>query len=287
VDQGSQFTLLLPPSAPGDEHSLSPSHYPNPLILIVEAIPKYIEDLMDKLTQLRYRVVIARTGTEAVEKARQLRPYAIFLNPLLPLLSGWDVLTLLKSDPQTQGIKVFVSTTQPNQPLSQMNRADGFLSVPADLSALQTLLGSGQPKPTVTTRPLTILRLYPNFTTGKGRSHGSSPRLDWALLDQLSQFNHRILEADDLEQAQMLAYVWNVDVIVIDGRFLDDPLSYLRSLSEYVELAELPLVTLDIKTTQAANKISDLSVFPCLIPEDEQHDQQLWQVIQIATSSQS
>jgi CheY-like chemotaxis protein len=242
---------------------------------------------MDKLTQLHYRVVIARTGTEAVEKARQLQPFAVFLNPLLPLLSGWDVLTLLKSDPQTQAIKVFVSTTQPNQPLSQPNRADGFLSVPADLSALQTLLGSGQPTPKATTRPLTILRLYPNFTRSKGFSTESSPRLDLALLDQLSQFNHRILEADDLEQAQMLAYVWNIDVIVVDGRFLDDPLTYLRSLSEYLELAELPLVTLDIKTTQAANQIGDLLVFPCLIPEDEQHDQKLWQVIQIATSSQS
>ncbi|GBF79833.1 two-component sensor histidine kinase [Aphanothece sacrum FPU1] len=287
VDQGSQFTVLLPPSAPGEENSLSPSHYPNPLILIVEAIPKYIEDLMDKLTKLHYRVVIARTGTEAVEKARQLQPFAVFLNPLLPLLSGWDVLTLLKSDPQTQRIKVFVCTIQPNEPLSQMNRADGFLSVPADLSALQTLLGCEKPTPTVTTRPLTILRLYPNFTTVKGFSTESSPRLNLALLDQLSQFNHRILEADDLEQAQMLAYVWNIDVIVVDGRFLDDPLTYLRSLSEYLELAELPLVTLDIKTTQAANQISKLSVFPCLIPEDEQHDQQLWQVIQIATSSQS
>ncbi|HAC62281.1 MAG TPA: hybrid sensor histidine kinase/response regulator, partial [Cyanothece sp. UBA12306] len=133
--QGSQFTLLLPPSPDIEvkKNENNSSLIPNPMVLIVEAIPHHIEDLMDKLTQLNYRVVIARTGTEAVEKARQLRPYAIMLNPLLPLLSGWDVLTLLKSDPQTRKIPVFVTASPGNQPLNEPNQANGFLSIPADL----------------------------------------------------------------------------------------------------------------------------------------------------------
>ncbi|ACK68158.1 histidine kinase [Rippkaea orientalis PCC 8801] len=283
--QGSQFTLLLPPSPDANLGKLEghSSQSLNPMVLIVEAIPRYIEDLIDKLTQLGYRVVIARTGTEAVEKARQLSPYAILLNPLLPLLSGWDVLTLLKSDPETRTIPVFVTTSQGNQPFNEPNQADGFLSVPVDLPILQTILASLKPPAPVTTRSLTLLRLYPECT--QDNKQGLCSPFEWAVISQLSPLNHRILEADDLEQAEMLSHVWQIDVIVLDGRYLDDPTGYLRSLSEYAELASLPLITLDLKTTEAANQVDNLLVFPCLIPEDEQNAQQLWEVIEIAVSS--
>lgn len=109
--------------------------------------------------------------------------------------------------------------------------------------------------------------------------------LNWALTNLSSQFNHRILESDDLEQAQVLINVWQVDVIVLDGRCLDDPTDYVQSLSEQSRLAELPLVTLDLKTTKAANRVKNLSVFPCLIPRNQQNNQQLWQIISIAVSS--
>ncbi|MEM8779350.1 MAG: hybrid sensor histidine kinase/response regulator [Cyanobacteria bacterium P01_G01_bin.49] len=284
VDQGSEFTLLLPPS-PKDEtkKSLTPAY--NPIVLIVEAIPHAIEDLMGKLTQLGYRVVIARTGTEAVEKARQISPYAIFLNPLLPLLSGWDVLTLLKSDPQTQSIRVFVTETQGNNPLQLNNRADGFLPIPANLLGLQKLLEQVQPKISPQTRALTILRLNPNFSQEKKEGTEAGSRLEWTLIAQLSQFNHRILEADDLDQGEMLGTVWDVDVIVLDGQFLDNHHDYLRSLADKSELASLPLVVLDIPTAEAANQIDNLSVFPCLFPDNKQQIQELWQVIQIAAQS--
>ncbi len=79
------------------QHRLS-----NRLVLLVESSVSIIEDVTTQVTNLGYRVAIARSGTEALEKARRLQPCLIFLNPLLPLLSGWDVLTLLKSYADTQ-----------------------------------------------------------------------------------------------------------------------------------------------------------------------------------------
>lgn len=286
IGQGSQFTLLLPPDAKFQDkkhyHQSSPTPYP--LVLIVEAIPQCIENLMSKLHELGYRVVIARTGTDAVEKARRLRPYAILLNPLLPLLSGWDVLTLLKSDPRTRKIRVFMTTTENRQFLKERNQADGFVSVPLDSSVLKTILGKVNPLKKTSDRALTVLSLCPNCPDDKTNSVLCSP-LNWALTNLSSQFNHRILEGDDLEQAQVLINVWQVDVVVLDGRCLDDPTDYVQSLSEQSRLAELPLVTLDIKTTKAANQVKNLSVFPCLIPRNQQNNQQLWQIISIAASS--
>ncbi len=281
--QGSQFTLLLPPSPESKQRSphLQSS---NPLILIVDGIPQSIEALMDKLTQLGYRVIIARTGTEAVEKARQLRPYAIFLNPLLPLLSGWDVLTLLKSDPQTQNIQIFVTQTQGNQLLGDHRYADGFIKVPTELSTLEKCLKPLQPSFKVDSRSLTILSLIPDLSHQNQQSSSSTSRLEWNLISQLSQFNHRILEADDLEQASLLVSVWDIDVIVLDGQFLDNSENYLRSLAQNPELSALPLVVLDIDSAQAANTIEGLSVFPCLISDSKEQISQLWQVISIATT---
>ncbi|MDJ0580459.1 hybrid sensor histidine kinase/response regulator [Crocosphaera sp.] len=284
--QGSQFTLLLPPSPHKEERSLHDQSYQrsNPLILIVEAIPQSIESLMDKLTQLGYRVMIARTGTEAVEKARQLRPYAIFLNPLLPLLSGWDVLTLLKSDPQTQNIRVLVTQTQGHQLLGEHRCADGFIKIPTDLSTLEHCLKTLQPKRQLESRSLTILSLIPNFSPSNKQPTALKSRLEGNLIGQLSQFNHRIVEADDLDQASLLVSVWDIDVIVLDGQFLDDSLDYLRSLAKNPELLSLPLVVLDVVSAQAANNVKGLSVFPCLISDDQEQISQLCQVISIAAS---
>ncbi|MEL4894320.1 ATP-binding response regulator [Crocosphaera sp. Alani8] len=278
---GSNFTLLLPIS-PHKEQGSPYSHGSNPLILIVEAIPQSIEALMEKLTQLGYRVMVARTGTEAVEKARQLRPYAIFLNPLLPLLSGWDVLTLLKSDPQTQHIRVFVTQTQGDQLLGKHGRADGFINVPTDLSTLEQCLEPLEAHSKVENLSLTILSLIPNSSDVNKHSIPLRARLEGNVTGQLSQFNHRILEADDLDQASLLVSVWDIDVIVLDGQFLENSIDYLRSLSQNPELATLPLVILDVATAQAANTIEGLSVFPCLISDSHQQISQLWQVISIA-----
>ncbi|EAZ90122.1 ATP-binding response regulator [Crocosphaera chwakensis] len=279
--QGSQFTLLLPPSPDQEQRSLH-AHSSNPVILIVDAIPQSIEALMDKLTQLGYRVVIARTGTEAVEKARQLRPYAIFLNPLLPLLSGWDVLTLLKSDLQTRNIRVFVTQTQGNQLLGEHHHADGFIKVPTNLGTLEQCLKPRQPIVNAQTGSLTILSLIPNASQEDTETMPLTSRVEQTLIAQLSQSNHRILEADDLEQGCLLASVWDIDVVVLDGQFLDDPQAYLRSLAQEPELLALPLVVLDVKSAEAANTIEGLSVFPCFISDRNQQISQLSQVISIA-----
>lgn len=144
--KGSEFTLLLPPSTqngeePGSWGSLTiqENHF-NRLVLVVEASPQFIEDSMELLSGLGYRIVIARSGTEALEKARRLQPQAIFLNPLLPLLSGWDVLTLLKSDTATHQIPAIVTATLAEKERAFSNRADDFLSLPVQQQILQKVL---------------------------------------------------------------------------------------------------------------------------------------------------
>lgn len=285
--EGSQFTLLLPPSPPepGAESGRVVSDRPVPhprsrLVLIVEAVPKFIEDLSNLLAGLGYQVVIARSGTEALEKARRFSPEVIFLNPLLPLLSGWDVLTLLKTDPDTHQIPAIVTATRGDKDRASLNRADGFLSLPVKEVALRQQLDDLRTAHDPTSPPLraslTILWLSPaKLATSKSRSEEGSvlssqvqaeiePLIHPATL-LMPPCHYRVLEADDLDQAELIARIWQPDVMILESASLvGDPATFVQEFSQRLSLAALPLVTLDQATTQAANLVQGLSVFPYL-----------------------
>jgi signal transduction histidine kinase/ActR/RegA family two-component response regulator len=295
---GSQFTLLLPPCPPGragEQRSTGVSpvrveahgaitaqlpmlHARSRLVLIVEGTSRFIEDLSEKLSSLGYRVAIARSGTEALAKARALQPLAIFLNPVLPLLSGWDVLTLLKSDAKTRHIPAIVTATMVEKKQAKSNRADDFLTLPVDIDALGNCLEqwTNLPTPENQLQPpatkLTILSLTSDGTKG-GNSH---------LSQALHRHHYRVLEADDLDQAELLARIWQPRVVLLE-RGITDPLNYLQQLSQHQALAILPLVTLDPCVASAANQVKGLSVFPCLEPSGSPSETSaVLQAIQVA-----
>ncbi len=250
------YPLISPP--------LSSSHLPTSshrLVLVVEAVARYIDNMTEHLTGLGYRVVIARSGCEAVEKARRLQPKAIFLNPLLPLLSGWDVLTLLKSDASTRHIPVIVTATGAEKNQANANQANGFLSLPVQPQTLAPLLESLCSTPEAkqaskdncekksTNAPLRILRLV----NAELESINCHPSLR----------EHRVIEVDDLDQAELLARVWQFDVALLDT-FIPNAGDYLEKLAQHPLLAALPLVTCNVEITHCASLVPGLSVFPCL-----------------------
>ncbi|MUG94208.1 response regulator [Scytonema sp. UIC 10036] len=241
----------------------SHAHHNNSLVLVVEAVAHYIEDLTEQLTGLGYRVVIARSGCEAVEKARRLQPKAIFLNPLIPLLSGWDVLTLLKSDEVSRHIPVVVTATGAEKEQAFANRADGFLSLPVQHQVLAPLIESlcvapeeKKQKPDEVQilkdkTPLRILRLV----NPECQPLNAHPFLQ----------EHRVLEVDNIDQAELLSRVWQFDVILLDVD-MPEAENFLQQLNLHPQLAALPLVTCNVATTQTASQIAGLSVYPCLTP---------------------
>ncbi|UBF25484.1 response regulator [Kovacikia minuta CCNUW1] len=318
--EGSQFTILLPPEPPEkplvtnrDERSpsteylgvqvpinpSSPASCPSPqvrlslanhdqrLVLVVEVVPQFIETLSERLTGFGYRVVIARSGTEALEKARRLQPGIIFLNPVLPLLSGWDVLTLLKANLETRQIPVIVTTTKVDEAHTHRSHADGWLSLPVQPKALQQILHQHlqelkEPESrSSSAAALTVLRLNPENWTSR------DPTLSTLNLNHLLHSHHyRVLESDDLDQAELLARVWKPNVVLLDGA-LNNPTAYFQQHSQHAFLASLPLVTLSQEATQAANQVPGLLVFPCLaVPaatsDGDMKTSALLQVIQVA-----
>lgn len=327
-NKGSEFTLILPPSPPpmasigarqtkessgkkrgSDRKAINkpPSKLPitnnqklNPnyssrLILIVEAVPQYIEDLTEKLTGLGYQVVIARSGAEALEKVRRLQPRAIFLNPVLTVLSGWDVLTLLKTDPDTSEIPVIVTATRGDKERASLQKADGFLSLPVQQFNLEkTLAESLQTVSYIPHQKLTILRIIYGKNAQASAIEAKHPSMyDLSLL--LHPYDCRIVEASEIEEAELLAQIWRPNVLLLEkvGNDLNSNES-IEKIAKEPTLKSMPLVTLDARTTEAANEVKGLSVFPCLdyekgsnSKEKTENDSEfiasaLWQVISIA-----
>lgn len=320
---GSQFTILLPPSPPsrtasvrlensaeffgsGSGSSLPLTESPTApaqeewrvtrarrdrLVLVVEVVPTFIEILSEHLNSLGYRVVVARSGPEALEKARRLQPCIIFLNPVLPLLSGWDVLTLLKATPETRQIPVAVTATKAEESRSQGARVDGWLSLPLEPKALRQMvqrLTETEPiAPPTAPDLITVLQLKTSAWDG------ANPNSETTLSQSTHIHNYRLLEADDLDQAELLARVWKPDVVLLYG-MPPEPAEFLLRFSQHPALAALPLVTLDQEITQLANQIPGLLVFPCLAPSpandtevSELELSTLLQVIQIAAGYDS
>jgi signal transduction histidine kinase/CheY-like chemotaxis protein len=275
VDRGSRFTLLLP------DLTNSPSSKAirtKEIVLIVETQPEIIGALSLKLKQQEAYSIVARTGIEALAKARQFKPKTIFLNPDLPLVSGQSILTLLKLDSQTQRIPIFIITKRDEKAKIKQKypQAEGFICLSPEESILNSINTENPPPCEPRSSNLTILCL--------NLSDRDIPLKDWVRAIGSTQ-RHRAIEADNLEQANMLAKIWQIDAIVLNGRANAETSNYLKSIEEFPVLSALPLITLDPETTAIANQIQGLSVFPCLVPAQCRDIGDLLQVIQIATGN--
>jgi CheY-like chemotaxis protein len=186
---------------------------------------------------------------------------------------------LLKADVATNQIPVIITATGAEKEQAFLNGANEFISLPIQNQNLQQILHR-------------FCSITPVFPSESGV--GDRPRCDlltvlWlvtpfesSLLTSSSlQLHHRVVEADDLEQAELLARIWQPNVVVIDGTILE-PLNYVQQLSTYTKLKRLPLVTLNAATTQAVNQVPGLTVFPCLNTDREVTVNSLLAVLQVA-----
>lgn len=78
------------------------------IILAIDDDPDVIYLLQENLTEAGYQVVGAMGGDEGLKKARELQPFAITLDIMMPHKDGWQVLHELKADPATRDIPVIL-----------------------------------------------------------------------------------------------------------------------------------------------------------------------------------
>jgi signal transduction histidine kinase/DNA-binding response OmpR family regulator len=163
LGEGSVFTLRLPVHANvGDGRSPDiaggePVDMSWPLVLVIEDDASASELLARQLQAGGFRVEFARTGTEAIAKARTLRPAAITLDILLPELDGWEVITRLKHDPETSDVPVVVVSVVDNPELGMALGALDYFVKPVDGRELVERLARFKLEPKKTDGGTTVL----------------------------------------------------------------------------------------------------------------------------------
>ena len=74
----------------------------------------------------------ALNGDEGISLAKQLKPFAITLDVLMPHRDGWSVLQALKSDPETGSIPVIIVSIMENKALGFSLGVSDYILKPFD-----------------------------------------------------------------------------------------------------------------------------------------------------------
>jgi CheY-like chemotaxis protein len=118
VGEGSRFTFTLPPGSktvdavstaksPVSSSSAASGEVCKPLVLIVDDELSSRELLASYLSS-EYRIAMAESGVEALQKVKQLRPDAVTLDVLMEKGDGLDTLVALRNQPETATMPVII-----------------------------------------------------------------------------------------------------------------------------------------------------------------------------------
>jgi PAS domain S-box-containing protein len=128
--RGSRFTVtlsMLPDDiVQGRGRNLSPLARPQ-RALIVEDNCLDAERLSKSLKLLGIESETYMKGEGAVDRAMQTQPQMIFLDLILPDVSGWDVMNQLKQNNVTSGIPIIVTSVVDDQEQAFQKGAAGYL----------------------------------------------------------------------------------------------------------------------------------------------------------------
>jgi signal transduction histidine kinase/CheY-like chemotaxis protein len=143
--QGSTFTVCLPLRyAPVQAASVPETPAATlagrRLVLAIDDDPDVLSLLAQELEEEGYQVLGVTRALDGIAKARELGPYAITLDIMMPGMDGWEAMSRLKSDPATRDIPLIVVSIVDNKELGFRLGADEYLVKPIDKEVLlQTL----------------------------------------------------------------------------------------------------------------------------------------------------
>ena len=146
--EGTIFTVVLPlsisndmqmPEYAAEESAERKQDTPSKdtlTVLCIDDNPEVLELLHGYLSDEGYRVVKALSGDDGIQKARELKPFAITLDIQMPHKDGWTVMQELKRTEATHDIPVIFVTIMDNKTLGYKLGAFDYLQKPLQPEAL-------------------------------------------------------------------------------------------------------------------------------------------------------
>jgi CheY-like chemotaxis protein/two-component sensor histidine kinase len=105
IGKGSTFYFTLPvhgkKAQPEDGESSA-------VVLSIDSDPRVIQLYEQYLSNSRYQITPLTDPSRAIELAREIQPFAITLDIMLPGHDGWQILQGLQEDPETKHIPIII-----------------------------------------------------------------------------------------------------------------------------------------------------------------------------------
>ena len=115
-----------------------------PLVLVVDDNAD-MRRYLNRLLRPKFRIVVAKDGVEALEQARSIRPALILTDGMMPRMSGYDLLKVLRSEKSLRWIPVIFLTARAGTDAhveSLEAGADDYIAKPFDENELLTRVGN-------------------------------------------------------------------------------------------------------------------------------------------------
>jgi hypothetical protein len=230
----------------------TPSHEPaDSQLVVTTADAPFAIAIAQQLRPLNYRLLVTPPGADTLAVVARLQPAAVLVPANDQAIA---TLNALKADASTQACLAIALQSDPSTTPALCPPADRIVPWPsAELANVLTT----QPAPLLPP-PGRMTILYLKSLEENG-AEGSDPDLSGLFHD----CGCRVLEVDDLDQADLVSRVWQPDIVVLDPA-LQHSDTYLRRVSSLPHLSQLAVVTLTPEATQLAQQFPNLMVFPCL-----------------------
>lgn len=238
--QGTTFHIYLPFIIQEESYqkpeikisSVTPSYSAKEegaMVLVVEDDIPTVEILTIHLSQAGYRVAHAYDGVEAIHKAKEINPFVITLDIMLPKKDGWEVLQALKADPKTRDIPVIIHSIIENKELAFALGATDYLVKPVEktvllekLSGLSLLTKKGR-------YPVNILVITDDTTIMDN------------LFTILGNEGFLVQSASDAECGLNLALATKPSSMIVDLNIAEGGFKAIKEFRENIALKDIPI----------------------------------------------
>ena len=252
--KGSTFTFVIPIEALErvSEVSIEPEEpLPSrpdvddsrPLVLVVEDDRQAGELISHYLSEADYAVAHAFDGKQAIQMARELRPYAITLDIGLPKKDGWEVLVELKSLPEVKDIPVVILSVVENRPFGLNLGAIEYFVKPVNKEQLIKAVRNVMAKTAREPKAMTVLVVDDEHQTVE------------MLTGYLQAEGFTVLQAYGGKQGIDLAIEKQPDAIILDLIMPEvSGFDVVQRLQAHPEAREIPILIFTAKHLAAEDR---------------------------------
>ena len=130
------ISTIIPENIPDDRALITEK---DKSILIIEDDTNFAKSLLEYTRKKGYKGIVAVRGDEGLDLAESFKPQGILLDIQLPVMSGWDVMDRLKSNPKTRHIPVHIMSSHKMKNESLLKGAVDFIDKPMALDKMQEI----------------------------------------------------------------------------------------------------------------------------------------------------